>query len=225
VLCEHLDQFCIAYLDDIVVYSNLLEQHREHVRLIRAKLQEAGLYLKLSKCDFEMQRISFVGFIVTPEGVKIDPDRVRTIAKWPEPASHRDIQVFLSFANFYRRYISSFSHLAKSIIVLLKARSNGHFLGPFLPTPAIKRSFMELCNTFTKVPVLANFDPARPICLETDALGLPLQASSRCSRTRSAVVRKAPRTVRKNQISPTRATGTRWLSSLRACRQRSGTTP
>jgi hypothetical protein len=55
VLCKHLDQFCIAYLDNIIVYSNLLEDHREHVRLVFAKLQEAGLYLKLLKCELEMQ--------------------------------------------------------------------------------------------------------------------------------------------------------------------------
>ncbi len=91
MLREHLDQFCIAYLDVIVVYSNSLEEHRKHVRLVLAKLQEAGLYLKLSKCEFEIQRISFVGFIVTPEGVEMKPDIVRMIAEWPEPASHRDI--------------------------------------------------------------------------------------------------------------------------------------
>jgi hypothetical protein len=66
VLRKHLDQFCIAYLDNIVVYSNMLEEHREHVQLILAKLQEAGLYLKLSKSEFEMQWINFVGFIVKP---------------------------------------------------------------------------------------------------------------------------------------------------------------
>ncbi len=66
MLRKHLDQFCIAYLDNIVVYSNMLEEHREHVQLILAKLQEAGLYLKLSKSEFEMQWINFVGFIVKP---------------------------------------------------------------------------------------------------------------------------------------------------------------
>ncbi len=141
VLREHLDQFCIAYLDDIVVYSNSLEEHREHLRLIVAKLQEAGLYLKMSKCEFEMQRISFVGFIVTPEGVEMEPDRVRTIAEWPEPASHRDIQVFLSFANFYRRFISSFSRIAKPMTNMLKGGKNGRFSGPFLPTLAMIQSF------------------------------------------------------------------------------------
>ncbi len=54
MLREYLDHFCIAYLDDIVIYLNLLEEYREHVWLVRAELQKAGLYLKLSKCEFEM---------------------------------------------------------------------------------------------------------------------------------------------------------------------------
>jgi hypothetical protein len=91
LLRKHLDQFSIAYLDNIIIYSNSLEEHREHVRLILTKLQEAGLYLKLSKCEFEMQWISFIGFIITQEGVEIELDRVRTIAEWPEPTCHRDI--------------------------------------------------------------------------------------------------------------------------------------
>jgi hypothetical protein len=174
VLREHLDQFCIAYLDDIVVYSNSLEEHREHVRLILAKLQEAGLYLKLSKCKFKMQLISYVGFIVTPEGVEMEPDRVRMITEWPEPTSHRDIQVFLGFANFYRRFISSFLPIAKPMTDMLKGGKNGRLSGPFLPTPAMMRSFVELCDAFTKAPVLAHFDPARPLRLETDASGFAI---------------------------------------------------
>jgi hypothetical protein len=96
-------------------------------------------------------------------------DRVRTIAEWPEPASHRNIQVFLGFANLYRRFISSFSHFVKPMTDMLKGGKNGRFSGPFLPTPAMKRSFADLCDAFTKAPVLAHFDHARPICLETDA--------------------------------------------------------
>ncbi len=66
-----------------------------------------------------MLRISFVGFIITQEGVEMESDRVQTIAKWLEPASHRNIQVFLSFANFYRRFISSFLCIAKSMTDML----------------------------------------------------------------------------------------------------------
>jgi hypothetical protein len=69
MLCKDLDLFCIAYIDDIVVYSHWLEEHREHIGLIFAKPQKAGLKLKWSKCEFEMHRIIFVGFVVMPESV------------------------------------------------------------------------------------------------------------------------------------------------------------
>jgi hypothetical protein len=174
VLRKHLDQFCIAYQDNIVFFSNSLEKHREHVRLILAKLQEAGLYLNLSKCKFKMQQISFVGYIVMPEGVEMELDRVRMIAEWPEPTYHHNIQVFLSFAYFYRRFITSFSHPVKLMTDMLKGGNNGCFSGPFLPTPALKWSVAELCDAFNKAPVQAHFDPAKSIRLETDASGFAI---------------------------------------------------
>jgi hypothetical protein len=79
VLRKYLDLFSIAYLDDIVMYSNLLREHEEHVTLVFAKLQEAGFYLKLSKGEFNMQHISYVGFVITPDGVGMEPERVRSI--------------------------------------------------------------------------------------------------------------------------------------------------
>jgi hypothetical protein len=108
------------------------------------------------------------------EDVKIEPDRVRMIAEWPESTYHHNIQVFLGFANFYRHFISSFLHLAKRMTDMLKRERNGCLLGPFLPTPAMKWSFAELCNAFTEALVLAHFDPAKPVCLETNASGFPI---------------------------------------------------
>ncbi len=104
----------------------------------------------------------------------MEPDRVCTISEWPEPASHHDIHVFLGFANFYRQFISSFSRLAKPMTDMLKGGKNGRFLGPFLPTLAMKPSFAEHRDAFTKALVFAHFDPARPIRLETDASGFAI---------------------------------------------------
>ncbi len=152
----------------------MLEEHRKHIQLVLAKLQEAGLYLKLLKRKFEMQQISFVGFIVTLEGVEMEQDTVCTIAEWPEPACHRNIQVFLGFANFYRQFISSFSRLVKAMTDMLKGKKNGRFSGPFVPTPVMNQSFAQLRDAFTRAPVLAHFDPARPICLKTVASGFAI---------------------------------------------------
>jgi hypothetical protein len=115
VLCEHLDQSLIAYPDKNVVYSYSLEEHREHVWLILVKLQEAGHYLKFSKCEFKMQRISFVKFIVMRVGIETELNRVGMIAEWPKLSCHCSTQVFLGFTNFYRRFLSSYSRLMKPI--------------------------------------------------------------------------------------------------------------
>jgi hypothetical protein len=118
-----------------------------------------------------MQRTSFVGFIVIPDGVVMEPDRVCMITEWLEPTCYYDIQVFLSFANFYRHFISSYSCLAKPMTDMLKWRKNSHFLGPFPRTLAMKLSFAELRDAFTKAPIQVHFDPTKSVCLETNALG------------------------------------------------------
>jgi hypothetical protein len=101
-LRPYLDVFVIAYLDDIVVYSITAEEHREHVRTVMKALLQAGRYLKLQKCEFNAKEIGFVGFVITPEQVRMEEDRIAIIKEWPMPKCHRDIQVFLGCANFYR---------------------------------------------------------------------------------------------------------------------------
>jgi hypothetical protein len=91
-----------------------------------------------------MQRISFVGFIITPDGVGMEPERVRTIEEWPEPSCHCNIEVFLGFANIYRRFIIAFSKIAKPMTDMLKRGRNGRFHGPFVPSAAMRQSFRQL---------------------------------------------------------------------------------
>jgi Reverse transcriptase (RNA-dependent DNA polymerase) len=78
-LREYLDRFCVVYLDDILIYSNSLEEHREHVREVLRKLKEANLYLKASKCEFTTQRTEFLGYVITPEGTDMDKSKVMAI--------------------------------------------------------------------------------------------------------------------------------------------------
>ncbi len=170
-LRPYLDVFVIAYLDDIVVYSNTAEEHREHVRTVLKVLLKAGLYLKLRKCEFNAKEIGFVGFIITPEEVRMERDRIATIEEWPMPESHRDIQVFLGFTNFYRRFIKGFSRIVRPMTTMLRGGKEGKIFGPFEPTAEMKEAFRRLQSEFTKAPVLAHFDYERPIRLETDASG------------------------------------------------------
>jgi len=99
---DFLDKFLIIYLDDLLIYSDTLAEHKRHVRLVLERLRQAELCLKPSKCEFHMQEISFLEFVVGSQGVKMDSSKVAAITSWPVPKSVHDIRVFLGLANFYR---------------------------------------------------------------------------------------------------------------------------
>ncbi|UPX11405.1 uncharacterized protein EKO05_0002011 [Ascochyta rabiei] len=96
-----LDRICVVYLDDILIYSQNEEDHDKHVEEVLDRLVEWGMFAKASKCVFSSKSVEFLGFVITPDGVVMDPERVCTITEWPKPSSYKDIQVFLGFANFY----------------------------------------------------------------------------------------------------------------------------
>ncbi len=157
-----------------MVYSNTVEDHRKYVRTVLKALLKAGLYLKLRRCEFIAKEIRFVGFIITLEEVRLEKDRRATIEELPIPDSHRDIQVFLGFANFYRRFIKSFSRIVRPMTTMLKGGKEGKIFEPFEPTTEMQEAFWCLQSEFTKAPVLPYFDYEKPICLETDASGFAI---------------------------------------------------
>ena len=128
-----VDDFCIVYLDDILIFSRTEEEHAEHLQLVCQRLREAELYAKPSKCQFYQKEMEFLGFIINERGVQIDPSRVRTIVAWKEhpPKSYRDVQILLGFCNFYRRFIRGYSRVARSLTSLMKGSKNGKKTGVF----------------------------------------------------------------------------------------------
>jgi hypothetical protein len=117
---DFLDDFLVVYLDDLLIYSNTRQEHKRHVHLVLQRLGEAGLYLKLEKSVFNSEEVPFLGFIISPDGIRMDPSKVEAITTWPEPRSAHDIQVFLALANFYRRFVKSYSKIAAPLTDLLK---------------------------------------------------------------------------------------------------------
>ena len=103
-----LNQTCVVYLDNILIYLENLEDYDSHVKEVLNRLVKQGLFAKVSKYSFLTESVKFLGFIITPKGVVIDLEQVRTITEWPEPKGYKDIQVFLSFANFYRRFVYNY---------------------------------------------------------------------------------------------------------------------
>lgn len=176
VLREFLDIFVIVYLDDILIYSEAKEDHPSHVRAVLERLLIHRLYVNLEKCEFHTTQVEFLGYIVSNQGVSMDPDRVKSIRDWPTPASHREVQVFLGFANFYRRFIHQFSKVSRALSDLLKGGKSGRFTGPFQMTGAAREAFDTLKTSFTSAPMLAHYDPTKRVRLETDASGFALAA-------------------------------------------------
>ncbi|SNX87990.1 related to pol protein [Melanopsichium pennsylvanicum] len=158
--------FVVVYLDDFLIFSNNEEEHIDHVREVLERLRANQLFAKLSKCTFHTDQVEFLGYIIKPGGIEMDPEKVRTIQEWPMPASIHDIQRFLGFANFYRRFIAHFARIARPLTSLVKPTER--FKKFELPEDA-QHAFHKLIEAFTTAGVLKHFNYHLPTRLETDA--------------------------------------------------------
>ena len=98
---EYIDMCCIVYLDDVLIFSNNLQQHRQDVRNILQAIQTSGMKVKPSKCEFHKEETEYLGFIINREGIKTDPIKTQAIWDWKTPKNKTDIKSFLGFCNFY----------------------------------------------------------------------------------------------------------------------------
>ncbi|KAI2666704.1 Transposon Tf2-6 polyprotein [Labeo rohita] len=120
ILKEFMNKFVIAYIDDILIYSKTETEHTAHVRTVLSRLLENQLYVKAEKCEFHVRHTSFLGYQVSHQGVKMDPSKVQAVTDWPQPTTIKELQRFLGFANFYRRFIHNYSTIASPLTALLK---------------------------------------------------------------------------------------------------------
>ena len=102
----------VVYLDDILIFTKTLEEHRKVVRKVLEILREHGLSLKPEKCEFEKTSIEYLGVIISHDLVNMDPVKVAEVLEWPTPSNKKEVQSFLGFVNFYRQFIEGFSHIA-----------------------------------------------------------------------------------------------------------------
>src|SRR5438874_6482366 len=119
-LRQHLDDFLTAYLDDILIYSNTLTEHKAHVRKTLELLGANGLHLKPEKCEFYRTKVEYLGFVISEKGISMDPRKVAAVKEWEQCTNLHDVRSFLGFANFYRRFIKGYSNLAAPLVNLTR---------------------------------------------------------------------------------------------------------
>jgi hypothetical protein len=154
----------IIYMDDILVATrNDLEEHRQLIYQILARLQKLDLYLKPAKCTFETRKIEFLGVILEDGTVTMDPIKVAGVEEWKEPKTVKDIRKFLGFCNFYRHFIRDFLRIAKPLNTLLKKDIKWNFGN------TKKMAFEQLKKLICEEPVLIQPDQMKPFEVEVDA--------------------------------------------------------
>jgi hypothetical protein len=168
VFMQELDKFVVAFIDNILIYSKNPEDHAKHLHVILQRLRDHHLYTKISKCEFWLDTMKFLGHTISSDGISIDPSKVQEVMDWKPPTSVHQICSFLDLAGYYRRFIPDFSRIAKPMTELLKKGVK------FSWDQKCEDAFHTIRDHLTTAPVLAQLDVSKPFDIYCDASGTGL---------------------------------------------------
>ena len=171
VLKEYNGVFVVVYIDDILVYSNSVAEHEQHLRLVFDALLKEKLYLVPEKCSFFQTEVPFLGYVLSDKGLAMDPAKVKSVVDWPVPKTLKEVQGFMGLANFCRKFIKDFAEVAGPMLHLSKNCVK------FVWTPECQESFDTLKRKFVEYLVLHNPDPTKPYVVEADASNFAIGAT------------------------------------------------
>jgi hypothetical protein len=134
---DYLDQFVVVFIDDILVYSQNEQEHEEHLRKVRQRLRDCQLYVQLSKCEFWISKILFLGHIINRDGLAVDPKKVAVILDWKAPKEVQGIKSYIGMAGYYRRFIEGFSKIARPMTTFVTPQCHLGFLSSANPRTII----------------------------------------------------------------------------------------
>ena len=170
VLKGLLWKICVVYMDDVICYSPEFQSAYDNLKVVFMRLRNAGLRLKPKKCSLFRRSTSFLGHVVSKDGITPDPEKIDAVKSWPVPRNLSDVQSFLGFASYYRKFVPNFSKIAHPLIELTKKGKKFEF------TPVCKKAFDELRVHVTTPPVLGYPLPEVQFILDTDASSFGLGA-------------------------------------------------
>lgn len=165
ILNPHLDEFVIAFIDDILIYSKTKEEHEQHIKQVLEILRQHQLYAKGSKSEFCKQHVSFLGYEIGVDGIRMEKEKVKAVCEWPAPKNVQEVMEFEGFAGFYRHFIKDFSRIM-SPLTDLKRKDTAFVWGPVQ-----QNAFDTIKQRMSEEPVLIIPDPTLPFVVETDASG------------------------------------------------------
>ena len=163
VFKQEINSFILVYLDDILIYSRLVEEHWEHLAHALDKLHRAKLYGRLHKCEFLKDKVDYLGFEVGSDGIRTSPEKVEAILDWRRPQSVHDVHLFWWFASYYRKFIKGFSQLAKPMTDLAREKIAWSW------GDDQERSFTALKVAIATVPILRLLDFEQQFVITTNA--------------------------------------------------------
>ena len=170
--CQQLMEFlsaglqwhiCLCYLDDIIIYSRSFSEHLQHLRLVFDRLQNAGLKLRLEKCSFCLQEVTYLGRIISKDGIKPDPEKIKVVKEYPVPTSVKEVRRFLGLCSYYRKFIRNFSEIAAPLNQLTTKYAR------FVWTAECLEAFNTLRDALITAPVLCYPDFTLEFIIYTDA--------------------------------------------------------
>ena len=170
IFSDILDICIVIYLDDILIYSNNMSKHCQHVKEVLKCLHKAGLYVKAEKCEFHSELVEYLGYILSPSGLTMSDDKIKIIQDWLEPKKVKDIQSFLGFANFYHQFI--FNYL--DIVIPLTHLTRKDI--PWKFDSFCQDAFNSLKKAFTSASILTHWIPDAQLIVETNASDYALAA-------------------------------------------------
>lgn len=156
-------KFVLVYVDDILLLSDTFENHLQHLQLVFDRLRSANLKLKPSKCKFALQKVNYLGHIISKDGIEVNPEKIAVVKSFPIPKNQKQVRSFLGLCNYYRRFILGYSKITHPLNQLL------HKNKPFKWTSECTTAFEKLKNALISPPILALPDTAKEFILSTDA--------------------------------------------------------
>ncbi len=165
---SYLDLFVLMYINDLLMFLSFIEEHIEHVKLMLQRLRQFNLYFKFNKCSFHVFHVNFLDFRMSLDEIAMQTSRIIVVKNWSKSKSHKDVQIFINFANFYKRFVHAFFKASAELIFLLKENEKEKFKIKFVMISEAKEFMKLIKRVFMSASMLRHYELDDESMMKTD---------------------------------------------------------